>query len=55
MRLGLLRWLRNVAVVLGNIGTQKDLLALQKLCSHEDPMVAEHAQWAVQRIQSTKE
>ena len=44
------RWLRNVSVVLGNIGDSLDLPALAKAAAEEDPLVREHAQWAVQRI-----
>lgn len=44
------RWLRNVSVVLGNIGDSLDLAALEKAAGEEDPLVREHAQWAVQRI-----
>ena len=44
------RWLRNVSVVLGNIGDSLDLPALEKAAAEEDPLVREHAQWAVQRI-----
>ncbi|MCC5833735.1 MAG: tRNA epoxyqueuosine(34) reductase QueG [Opitutales bacterium] len=50
-RLKLPRWLRNICVVLGNTGTLEDLPALQKTAQHADPMVAEHAEWAITRIQ----
>ncbi|GAB4244877.1 MAG: tRNA epoxyqueuosine(34) reductase QueG [Candidatus Methylacidiphilales bacterium] len=46
------RWLRNVAVVLGNIGTMEDLPALRRAASDPDPLVAEHAAWAVREIES---
>ena len=48
------RWLRNVSVVLGNIGDSSDLPALEKAAGDGDPLVREHAQWAVQAIR-TKE
>lgn len=45
------RWLRNVCVVLGNIGTAEDLPALSEACMDADPLVAGHAQWAMEAIQ----
>jgi len=46
------RFLRNVCVALGNIGTADDLPALETAARDPDPLIAEHAQWAVKRIQS---
>jgi len=43
--------LRNVCVVLGNIGTADDLPALEKAARHEESLVREHATWAIERIQ----
>ena len=43
--------LRNVCVVLGNIGTIDDLPALEKAAQHEEPLVREHAAWAIGQIQ----
>src|SRR5690606_17157922 len=51
-RIGLNRWKRNVCTVLGNIGTAEDLTALESAAASDDPMVAEHAQWAINRIHS---
>jgi len=42
--------LRNVCVVLGNIGTMDDLPALRRAAEHEEPLVREHAAWAIRRI-----
>jgi epoxyqueuosine reductase len=42
--------LRNVCVVLGNIGTADDLPALHRAESHDEPLVREHAAWAVREI-----
>ncbi|MCE0497926.1 MAG: tRNA epoxyqueuosine(34) reductase QueG [Methylacidiphilales bacterium] len=42
--------LRNVCVVLGNIGDSSDLPALEKASRHEEPLVREHAAWAMRRI-----
>ena len=44
------RFLRNVCVVLGNTGTAEDLPALKIAAEDEDPLIAEHAAWAVGRI-----
>ncbi len=44
--------LRNVCVVLGNIGTPDDLPALEKASRHEEPLVREHALWAIRQIES---
>ena len=49
-RLKRARWLRNVSVVLGNIGDSLDLPALEQATAGEDPLVREHAHWAIQRI-----
>jgi len=43
--------LRNVCVVLGNIGTVDDLPALRRAAEHEEPLVREHAAWAVKEIE----
>lgn len=50
-RLKLPRWKRNICVVLGNIGTADDIAVLEKQLQASDAMVAEHAQWAIERIQ----
>jgi len=42
--------LRNVCVALGNVGTADDLPALEKARVDSEPLVAEHAQWAIDRI-----
>ncbi len=46
------RWLRNVCVVLGNTGTRDDLPALRRRAQDEDPLIREHAQWAVSEIEA---
>lgn len=43
-------YLRNVAVVLGNTGNEHDLPVLQNTLSDDEPMVREHAQWAIDKI-----
>ncbi|MFO1461596.1 MAG: tRNA epoxyqueuosine(34) reductase QueG [Verrucomicrobiota bacterium] len=43
---------RNVCVALGNVGTAVDLPALRAAAGDAEPLVAEHADWAIRRIQS---
>jgi epoxyqueuosine reductase len=49
-RIKLPAFLRNVCVALGNVGTVADLPALAKRAADPHPLIAEHAQWAVQEI-----
>lgn len=42
--------LRNVCVALGNIGNKDALPALGKAASDAEPLIAEHARWAIQQI-----
>ncbi|MDD5348903.1 MAG: tRNA epoxyqueuosine(34) reductase QueG [Chthoniobacteraceae bacterium] len=42
--------LRNVCVALGNTGTREDLPALERAAADPEPLIAEHAAWAVARI-----
>lgn len=51
-RLKLPRFRRNICVVLGNTGDATALPALEKAATDSDPMVAEHASWAIERIRS---
>lgn len=46
------RFLRNVCVALGNTGTSEDLAALRHATIDPDPLIAEHATWAVNEIES---
>lgn len=43
-------YLRNVAVALGNIGNMHALPVLQNALNDEEPLVREHAQWAIEEI-----
>ncbi len=43
-------FLRNVCVALGNIGTREDLPALRAVMRDPEPLVVEHAQWAITQI-----
>ncbi|HEX3625225.1 MAG TPA: tRNA epoxyqueuosine(34) reductase QueG [Verrucomicrobiae bacterium] len=42
--------LRNVCVALGNVGDVSALPALEKASQDPEPLIAEHARWAVDRI-----
>ena len=42
--------LRNVCVALGNVGTIDDLPALERAAADAEPLIAEHAQWAIERV-----
>jgi len=49
-RLGYRRWLRNLAVALGNAPTSAPVLAaLRSRAAHADDMVREHVRWALAR------
>ena len=41
---------RNAAVVLGNVGTADDIPALEAALTHDEPLVREHAAWALERL-----
>lgn len=43
-------FLRNVCVALGNVGDSYDLPALQRAASDPEPLIAEHAAWAINQI-----
>src|SRR5438874_7419486 len=42
--------LRNVCVALGNVGVADDLPALEKAATDGEPLIAEHARWAIEQI-----
>jgi epoxyqueuosine reductase len=44
-------FLRNVCVALGNVGTHSDLPALEQAARDPEPLIAEHAAWAIERIE----
>jgi len=46
------RFLRNVCVALGNTGTEADLMVLEKSAADPDPLISEHAAWAIDEIKS---
>lgn len=41
---------RNAAVVLGNVGTPEDVDVLTRALDDPEPLVREHAEWALQRV-----
>ena len=43
-------FLRNVAVAMGNSGERAYRRALERLAASDDPLVAEHARWALRRL-----
>ena len=43
--------LRNVCVALGNTGDETTLPALSKAAADPEPLIAEHARWAIQQIE----
>ena len=44
-------FLRNVCVALGNVGDEGDLPALRQAATDPEPLIAEHAAWAISQIQ----
>src|SRR5438105_15479547 len=47
-------FLRNVCVALGNVGDESDLPALERARHGTEPLIAEHAQWAINRIRARR-
>jgi len=47
-------FLRNVCVVLGNIGDASVLPALERALADPEPLVREHAAWAIDQINSRR-
>ncbi len=45
-------FLRNVCVALGNAGDVSDIPALKRALADEEPLIAEHAEWAIHQIRS---
>ncbi len=45
-------FLRNVCVALGNVGTPDDLPALQRCATDHEPLIREHAAWAIAKIKA---
>src|SRR5437660_6906046 len=47
-------FLRNVCVALGNTGDVSDLPALERAADDPEPLIAEHALWAVEQIRARR-
>jgi len=47
-------WLRNLCVVMGNSGGRRFIPKLEELSRHRDPVVREHAQWALARLNGSR-
>ncbi len=47
-------FLRNVCVALGNVGDESVLPALERARHDPDPLVAEHAAWAIWRVEARR-
>ena len=45
-------FLRNVAVAMGNSGERKFLERLKVLAESPDPVIQEHAEWAIRQIEN---
>ena len=45
-------FLRNVCVALGNVGDATDLPALARAATDPEPLIAEHARWAINQIEA---
>jgi epoxyqueuosine reductase len=45
-------FLRNVCVALGNVGDESALPVLEKAAHDSEPLIAEHAHWAIGEIRS---
>lgn len=46
--------LRNVCVALGNVGDESALPALEKAAADPEPLIGEHARWAIEQITNRK-
>ena len=47
--------LRNVCVALGNVGDETALPALRKAAEDREPLIVEHARWAIEQITAPKQ
>lgn len=45
-------FLRNIAIAMGNSGLRAFVSELEELANSDDPVVAEHARWAIDRLNS---
>lgn len=54
-RIGHERWLRNIAVALGNAGTAEARTALLRRRDHPSPLVREHVNWALAQYEGSED
>ena len=47
-------YLRNLAVAIGNSGDEKNIPILEQAMQGDEPMVREHAKWAIEKIKGKK-
>ena len=47
-------FLRNVCIALGNVGDVSDIPALERAAADQEPLIAEHAEWAIHQIRSRR-
>ena len=47
-------YLRNLAVAIGNSGNKNDTPILEQAIQDDEPMIREHANWAIQKVKSEK-
>jgi epoxyqueuosine reductase len=47
-------FLRNVCVALGNVGGVSDIPALERAAADPEPLIAEHAAWAIEQIRDRR-
>jgi epoxyqueuosine reductase len=47
------RFLRNVCIALGNTGNHDDIPALERAAADPEPLIAEHAVWALRKLRAT--
>ena len=46
---------RNAAVALGNVGTAEDIPVLEGALTHDEPLVREHAAWAIAQVRARRQ
>jgi epoxyqueuosine reductase len=47
-------YLRNLAVVIGNTGNAEDIPILEQAAQDDEPLIREHAKWAIKKIHSAQ-
>jgi epoxyqueuosine reductase len=45
-------WLRNLCLAMGNSGDERFVPWLERAAQHSDPIVREHAAWALERLRN---